>query len=241
VDNAGNLYIADPDYDLVRVIAGANIRTIAGMSPGGVPTPGFSGDGRLGTSALLFNPAGIGIDSNGFLYIADQYNQRIRKLDQAFNITTIAGAIHYGGDNGQASAALLDLPETVAMDSNGNIYFPDTFNNRVRRITSSGVVTTVAGTGACGYSGDNGPAVAATLCHPFGLAIDSGNNLYIADSVNSLVREVTTNGYISTIAGTGDYGDSGNNVQANTAHLEFPFGLAFDGAGNLYISDDLRL
>lgn len=237
VDSAGNLYIADADYDLVRVITGGNIRTIAGMTSDGAPSPGFSGDGGPGTSAQLFYPAGIGIDSNGFLYIADQYNQRIRKLDQGFNISTIAGTIHYGGDNGPASAALFDLPETVAMDSNGNLYVADTFNNRIRRVAPSGVVTTIAGTGTCGYSGDNGPAVAAALCHPFGLAVDSGNNLYVADSVNSVVREVRTNGYIYTVAGTGDYADMGDNVAATTAQMEFPFGLAFDSAGNLYISD----
>jgi uncharacterized protein (TIGR03437 family) len=123
------------------------------------------------------------------------------------------------------------------MDSNGNLYFADTFNNRVRRITPAGIVNTVAGTGVCGYSGDKGPATQAMLCHPFGLAVDSSNNLYIADSVNSVVREVTINGFINTVVGTGDYGDTGNNVQANTAQLEFPYGLAFDTAGNLYISD----
>lgn len=237
IDSAGNLFIADPDYDLVRVITGTNIRTIAGMSPGGAPSPGFSGDGGPGTSAQLFNPTGVALDSNGFVYIADQYNQRIRRLDQAFNISTIAGTIHYGGDGGPAASALLDLPETVAMDSNGYLYFADTFNNRVRRITPAGIVTTVAGNGVCGYSGDNGPATAAMLCHPFGLAVDAANNLYIADSVNSVVREVGGNGFISTIVGTGDYGDTGNNVLANTAQLEFPFGLAFDPGGNLYVSD----
>jgi uncharacterized protein (TIGR03437 family) len=236
-DSSGNLYIADPDFDLVRVISGANIRTIAGMSPGGVASPGFSGDGGPGTSAQLFNPIDIALDSNGFVYIADQYNQRIRKLDQAFNISTIAGTNHYGGDSGPAASALLDLPETVTMDSNGYLYFADTFNNRVRRITPAGVVTTVAGTGECGYSGDSGPATAAKLCHPFGLAVDAANNLYIADSVNSVVREVGINGFINTVVGTGDYGDTGTNVLANTAHLEFPYGLAFDPAGNLYISD----
>jgi uncharacterized protein (TIGR03437 family) len=237
VDAAGNLYIADPDYNLVRVITGTNIRTIAGMAPGGVPATGFSGDGGPGSSAALFNPVGVAVDANGFVYIADQFNQRIRKLDQAFNISTIAGASHYGGDNGSATSALLNLPSSVAMDSNGNIFFADTFNHRVRRITPAGVVTTVAGAGVCGYSGDNGPATAAMLCHPFGIAIDSSNNLYIADSVNSVVREVGVNGFISTIVGTGDYGDSGNNVQANAAQLKFPYGLAVDSAGNLYISD----
>jgi uncharacterized protein (TIGR03437 family) len=236
-DNSGNLYVADPDFNLVRVITGTGIRAIAGTSPGGNPSPGFSGDGGPGNAAQLFNPTGLALDSNGFLYIADQYNQRIRKLDQSFNISTIAGAIHYGGDNGPAVSALLDLPEAVAMDSNSNIYFADTFNNRVRRITPAGVITTVAGTGACGYSGDGGPAIAATLCHPFGIAVDSSNNLFIADSVNSVVREVGINGFINTIAGTGDFGDTGDNVGADKAQFEFPYGLAFDSAGNLYISD----
>ncbi len=237
VDTSGNLYIVDADYGLVRMVTGTNIRTIAGTAPGGNVSQGFSGDGGPGSSAQLFNPIGIAIDANGFLYIADQYNQRVRKLDQSFNISTIAGTTHFGGDNGPATAALLDLPETEVMDSNGSIYVADTFNNRVRRITPAGVVTTVAGTGTCGYSGDNGPAVAATLCHPFGLAVDASNNLFIADSENSVVREVGINGFIHTVAGTGDYADVGNNVQAITAQFEFPYGLAFDPAGNLYISD----
>ncbi len=236
LDASGNLYIADPDYDLVRVISGTTIRNIAGMTPGGVPSPGFSGDGGPGTSAQLFNPIGIAVDSNGFVYVADQYNQRIRRLDQAFNIKTIAGATHFGGDGAAAVAALLDLPETTAIDSNRNMYVADTFNNRVRRIAPNGTITTIAGNGTCGYTGDNGPAAQATLCLPFGLAVDSANNLYIADSMNSVVREIS-NGVISTVVGTGEYADSGTNVQASAAKLKFPYGLAFDRSGNLYVSD----
>lgn len=236
LDASGNLYIADPDYDLVRVLSGATIRVIAGTASGGAPSPGFSGDGGPGISAQLFNPIGIALDSNGFVYIADQYNQRIRRLDQSSNIKTIAGTTHFGGDGGSASSALLDLPETTATDSNGNIYVADTFNNRVRRITPTGAITTIAGTGTCGYTGDHGPAASATLCLPFGIAVDSANNIYIADAQNSVVREIS-NGYISTVVGTGVYGDAANNVQGSAAQLMFPYGLAFDHSGNLYISD----
>jgi uncharacterized protein (TIGR03437 family) len=238
VDASGDLFIADPFFDLVREITGSNIRTVAGVAAGANPSPGFSGDGGPATSAQLFNPIGLAFDSNGLLYIADEDNQRIRRLDQSLTtISTIAGATHYGGDGGPAASAILDLPESVAMDSNGNIYFADTFNNRIRKITAAGVISTVAGTGACGYSGDNGPAVSATLCHPFGVAINSQNNLFIADSQNFVVREVTGNGLIATIAGTGDYADAGNNVPATSAMFRFPYGLAFDSAGSLYISD----
>ncbi len=239
LDSSGNLFIADPYDSLVWEITGSNIKIVAGKVANGGPSPGFTGDGGPAISAQLFGPIAVAFDSNGFLYIADEDNQRIRKLDQSLTtISTVAGAAHFAGDAGPAISAVLDLPESVAVDSNGNIFFADTFNNRIRKITPAGVISTVAGTGACGYTGDNGPAISATLCHPFSVAINSQNNLFIADSQNSVVREVTGNGFITTIAGTGDYADSGNNVQATLAMFKFPYGLAFDAAGNLYISDN---
>jgi trimeric autotransporter adhesin len=152
-DAAGNLYVADPIYSLVRVINSQGaIRTIAGVAVGGEPTYGYTGDGGPAVSAELFSPSSVGRDANGFTYIADEGNQRIRRVDQNGVISTIAGASHFGGDGGPAVNALMDLPEAAVTDANGNIFFSDTFNNRVRRIGTNGVITTVAGTGACGYT-----------------------------------------------------------------------------------------
>ena len=180
----------------------------------------------------MFSPSSVARDANGFTYIADEGNQRIRRIDQNGVITSIAGASHFAGDNGPALNALMDLPEAAITDANGNIIFSDSFNNRVRKIAiSTGLITTIAGTGACSYSGDGGKATAATLCRPQGLAIDTTGNIYVADSVNSVVREIGINGFISTVAGTGDYGTTGNGGLANAATLEYPFGLAMDGFG----------
>jgi uncharacterized protein (TIGR03437 family) len=237
-DAAGNLYVADTTFSLVRTInPGGTIHTIAGMALGGQPTYGYTGDGGPAVSAELFSPSGVARDTNGFTYIADEGNQRIRRIDQNGAISTIAGAGHFAGDGAPAAAALMDLPEAAITDVNGNIYFSDTFNNRVRRIGTNGTITTVAGNGVCDYTGDHGPASAATLCRPQGLAIDSTGNIYVTDSFNSVVREIGLNGFISTFVGTGDYGDTGNNGQALAAELEYPFGLALDAGGNLYISD----
>lgn len=237
-DAAGNLYVADPDYSLVRVISSAGaIHTIAGMAIGGQPIYGYTGDGGPAVSAQLFSPSSVARDSNNYTYIADEGNQRIRRIDQNGVITTIAGAAHFGGDGGPALNALMDLPEDVVTDANGNIYFSDTFNNRVRRITTNGIISTIAGTGVCAYTGDHGLATAATLCRPQGLVFDATGNLYVADSINSVVREIGLNGFISTFAGTGDYSSTGNGGLATSATLEYPFGLAIDAAGAIYISD----
>jgi len=154
-------------------------------------------------------------------------------------ISTVAGTgiYGYGGDSGPATAAQLDVVCALASDAKGNIYIADSWNHRVRKIASNGVITTVAGTGQPGYAGDGGAATSAQLAYPRGLAVDAQGNLYIADSANSRIRKVAADGKISTVAGSGVAGYSGDGADAASAQLNYPRGLAVDGAGSLYIAD----
>ena len=233
VDVAGNIYFSDDGNNRVREIAGGNINTVAGDG-----VAGFSGDNGQATAAELSFPNGVIVDSSGNLYIADSTNHRIRKVAGGV-ITTIAGNgnLLFSGDQGQAVAATLYFPSGVATDSAGNLYIADRSNNRVRKVATNGIITTVAGNGTAGYSGDQGPATSAELNGPFGVAVDTSGNLYIADAGNNRIREVTTNGTINTVAGNGIPGYSGDNGPATSAELQSPFGVALDTGGNLYIAD----
>jgi uncharacterized protein (TIGR03437 family) len=230
VDAAGNLYIADTVNERIRKVSNGVIITVAGN--GG---DGFSGDNGPATSALLYHPYGLTVDSAGNLYIADNANSRIRKVSNGV-ISTAAGNGTFGfsGDNGPATSAQLNGPYGVAVDSAGNLYIADSLNNRIRKV-SNGVISTVAGNGTQGFSGDNGPATSAQLNGPYGVAVDSAGNLYIADSLNNRIRKVT-NGVITTVAGSGTQGFSGDNGPATSAELYLPE-IAVDSAGNLYIAD----
>src|ERR1019366_8457015 len=182
-----------------KVTPGGIISTVAGTN--GVQ--GFSGDGGPATSARLNVPAAVMV-SGGNLYIADSSNQRIRRVSGSGTITTIAGSsvvAGFAGDGGLATSALLAFPLGMAMDSLGNLYFADGDNNRVRRISPGGVITTVAGNGAGRFAGDAGPATGASLNIPEDVAIDGAGNLLIADSGNNRVRKVDSSGLISTLAG----------------------------------------
>jgi trimeric autotransporter adhesin len=237
VDSSGNLYIADATNNRIRKVAVGTgvISTFAGNG-----AAGYSGDGGAATSATLNSPEGVTFDTlSGVFYIADTRNNVIRSVSTAGVITTIAGnnAQGYSGDNGAATNATLDYPTGVARDSVGNLYIADFGNNRVREVTMAGTITTFAGTGAAGYSGDNGPAASAALNKPSALAIDSANNLYILDTNNSVVREVSTAGTITTVAGNGTAGYSGEGGAATSASLNLPYGLSIDSSGNLYIAD----
>jgi uncharacterized protein (TIGR03437 family) len=229
VDLAGNLYIADYGNNRIRKVSNGVIATVAGNG-----TRGFSGDNGPATSAQFYDPAGLAVDSLGNLYIADYGNNRIRKVSGGM-ITTVAGGGASLGDNGPATSAQLSLPYGIAVDSGGNLYVADWGNNRIRKV-SNGVITTVAGTGTRGFSGDTGLATGAQLANPEGLAVDSAGNLYIADSGNSSIRKVS-NGMITTVAGNGTPGFSGDNGPATSAQLYLPYGVAVDSAGNLYIGD----
>ena len=237
VDSAGNVYIADySDHRIRKVDSTGTITTIAGTGEFG-----FSGDGGPAVEAELRSPYGVAVDSAGNVYIADVSNRRIRKVDSTGTITTIAGIGEFGfsGDGGPAVEAELRSPYGVAVDSAGNVYIADYSDHRIRKVDSTGTITTIAGTGECCFvsTDDGGPAAAARLGFPRGVAVDGDGNLYIADSVTERIRKIDSTGTITTIAGTGEYGFSGNGGRAAAARLAFPTGVAVDSAGNLYIAD----
>lgn len=236
VDASGNLYIADSKDNRIRFVSSGTITTFAGIV--GAHNHGFGGDGGSPTSALLAAPNGVFVDSANNVYIADTGNQRIRKV-AANVINTILGGGN-GGDGAAATAAQLANPFAVALDNGGNYYIADTANNRIRKV-SNGTITTVAGHGEANYSGDNGPAVDATLNAPEGVALDASGNIFIADSANRMVREVNS-GTITPFAGNGlpcspstaNCGDSGVAINAN---LTNPSTVAIDSHGNVFIAD----
>jgi trimeric autotransporter adhesin len=213
--------------------SGGTITTIAGTGH-----PGYSGDGGPATSAKIF-ARGVAVDGQGNLYIGA--DSRVRKVSPAGVITTFAGTGHPGnsGDGGPATSAQLFYSDWVATDGQGNIYIADGFYNRVRKVSPSGTITAFAGTGAGGFSGDGGPATAAWLREPWGMAADKHGNVYIADHGNYRVRKVSPGGTITTVAGNGQPGFSGDGGPATSARLRGPDGVAVDGAGNLYISDGI--
>jgi len=234
IDSSGNLYIATYADNRIRKVTKGVITTFAGNSG-----YGFAGDGGPALSAQLSAPRGICVDGSGNVYLADRWNNRIRKISGG-NISTIAGngQGNFGGDWGSATSAQLSGPAGVVVDNAGNVYISDFLNNRVRMVSSNGTISTYAGNGNSGFGGDGGAATSAQLSQPAGLAVDAAGNLYIADSNNSVVRKVTPSGVISTVAGTGGkQGFSGDGGPATSAKLMAPFALALDSAGNLYIAD----
>ncbi len=235
VDGAGNVYIADSGNHRIRRVNGAgNITTVAGTG-----ATGSSGDGGPATAAQLGYPTGVAVDGAGNVYIADYGNHRIRRVDGAGGITTVAGtgAFGFSGDGGPATAAQLYMPAGVTVDRAGNVYIADAYNHRVRRVDTAAVITTVAGTGAAGFSGDGGPATAAQLRNPFHVTVDGAGNVYLADNGNHRIRRVDAAGVITTVAGTGAAGFSGDGGLASAAQLDVPTGIAVDGVGNVYIAD----
>ncbi|MBN2282420.1 MAG: hypothetical protein JXO48_00860 [Deltaproteobacteria bacterium] len=206
----------------------------------GTGVAGYSGDGNPAAEARLGVPHGIAMDASGNLYIADESYSCVRRVDMAGMITTVAGTgeLGYSGDGGPATEAKLGFLGGIAVDMSGSLYIADWDNNCIRKIDTSGIITTVAGTGESGYSGDGGPATEARLNFPDGIAVDQSGNLYIADFYNSRVRKVDTSGTITTVAGTGQFGYSGDGGAATEAELNFPRGVAVDSSGNLLITDE---
>ena len=242
VDSLGNVYVSDPNQSLVRRIdaASGTITTVAGTGE-----PGFSGDGGPATSAKLWAPLGLAVDSQDNLYIAAFGANRVRRVDLASGIiTTVAGNGErgYSGNGGPATSAKLNRPYAVAVDGLDNVYIGEAGNNRVRRIDAAyGTITKVAG-GGWGFSGDGGAATSARFRRPLALAVDSLGNLYIGDTYNHRVRRVdAASGTITTIAGSTSYNSfKGDGGPAAFAELSSVFGLAIDDLGNLYISDTIN-
>jgi sugar lactone lactonase YvrE len=234
-DADGNLYIADRGNNRIRKVTPAGIiTTVAGNG-----TQGFSGDGGIATAAELNSPFGVKVDAQGNLYIADTFNNRIRKVTRAGFISTVAGGVTggFGGDGGAATSALLSAPFGVDVDPGGTLYIADTFNNRIRRVSPEGIITTLAGIGTQGFSGDGGPATSAELYDPSSVEIDVSGNILLTDTLNNRVRMITPEGVITTIAGVEESGYSGDGGPATSAKLNGPVGIASHLLGSLHIAD----
>jgi sugar lactone lactonase YvrE len=234
VDAQGVVFVADSGNHRIRMIDTSGIiTTVAGTG-----VPGYRGDGGPATAARLQNPKSVAL-FGGNLYIADSVNDRIREVDASGIITTVAGTgtAGYGGDGGPALRAQLDVPQRIAFDSLGNLYIADSLNDRIREVDTSGIITTVAGTGAAGYGGDGGPAVQAMFDRPRGIAVDQRGDIYVADSENDRVRRINPAGIVTTIAGTGVAGFSGDGGPARDAEFHNPRGLTLDRRDRLIIAD----
>ncbi len=235
LDAGGNVYIADTSSYVIRKVSPAGtIATVAGNGNGS------SGDGGPATGALLGYIDDAALDAAGNLYLADSGNHRVRKVATDGTITTVAGngTPGYSGDGGLATAAELNAPSGVAVDSAGNVYIADTNNNVIRKVAAgTGIITTVAGNGTNGYTGDGGAATSAELAYPYGVAVDGSGNLFIADTFNVVIRKVATNGTITTVAGSHVPGYTGDGSTATLASLNYPYGVAVDSSGTLFIAD----
>jgi hypothetical protein len=252
---ANCLFVGDTTNNRIRIVNGSGmISTVAGNG-----TQGYTGDGGAATSAELYDPSGVTSGVSGDIYIADGGNNVIRRVDAFGTITTVAGngTSGYSGDSGAATSAELNLAHALtsglsglAVDTKGNLYIADTYNQVVRMVSAAtGIITTVAGNGFQGggwwggFAGDGGLATSARLNRPSGIALDSSGNLYIGDLGNNAVRKVTaTTGIISTVVDTtAAQGYSGDSGPATAAETHYPTGVAVDSSGNLYVSDGANL
>jgi len=234
VDSTGRILFIGQSTNRVRRIDPATgiITAFAGTG-----VSGFSGDGGLATAAQFNSPSDLAADSAGNIYVADRGNARVRRIDAAGNISTFAGNGIFGvaGDGGAATAAALEAGD-VALDSAGNLYISDESNSVVRKVTA-GIISTVAGNGVFATSGDGGPATSASLKGATGIALDAAGNLYISTTQGRILRKVNSAGIISTFAGNGANGFSGDGGDALLASIDFPRGLAIDSAGRILIAD----
>ena len=210
------------------------IKTVAGIG-----VVGYYGDNGPATAAALDSPGCVVTDGWGNIYISDQLNNCIRKVNSSGIITTIAGTgiPGYNGDGIAATGAQLNSNWGIAVDLSGNVYIADQNNHRIRKVSPAGIITTIAGTGVAGFYGDNGAATNAQISHPIGVAVDGYGNVYLGDADNYRVRKIDTSGIISTIAGIGSGGYSGDGGPATAAHIGYMWGLATDAAGYVYICD----
>lgn len=232
VDNHGNFYIsAKKHHQVFKIDSSGKLTVFAGNR-----LEGLSGDGGPAVAAHLWSPHGLVFDSKGNLYISDQRNHRIRKVDTSGIITTFAvtGVTKH---RNPITDAITNLPAGLAVDGQDNLYIADPVNHRVLKAAPDGRLTTFAGTGKRGFSGDGGPALKAEVAGPTDVAVDAAGNVYVADFGNERVRMIDPSGKITTVAGCGQAGDSGDGGRAPDARLRSPSGLALDNSENLYIAD----
>jgi trimeric autotransporter adhesin len=239
-DPDGNLFILDSGNNRVRKVdTQGTVSTIVGNGPLGEGQGTFAGEGLPALAAALNDPTGMVLDAANHLTLADTGNHRVRQVGADGRLTTIAGDGSPGrtGDNGPATQAQLTGPAGLLFDASGNLYIADVAEHVVRKVDRSGMMTTIAGTGTPGFSGDGQPAITAQLNQPRGLAMDTAGNLFIADSLNHRVRKVDAQGTITTVAGSGQTVFAGEGGPALEAGLRGPVALAVDAAGNLFIAD----
>jgi sugar lactone lactonase YvrE len=232
VDASGKVYVSDENNALIREITSAGVvSTLAGSSDG-------YADGT-GASAKFFGPDGVVLDAAGNLYVADYTNNRIRKVSPAGAVTTLAGGTQ-GYADGTGATAQFFGPTGIAIDGSGNLYVADTYNQRIRKITPAGVVSTLAGSGTTGPGNGgyaDGTALSAQFSGPAGVAVDGSGNVYVADNGNNVIREITKNGMVTTIAGDGSTGEQDGT--GTGAEFAAPIGIAVDATGILYVTDRL--
>jgi NHL repeat-containing protein len=233
-DKAGDMILADYANNRIRMVNKATgiITTVAG---GGT---GILGDGGPATSATLIYPYGVCVDKNDNIYITDD-GLRIRKVDATTGIiTTFAGTGNAGfnGDGGPATSALINGASDLSFDTNGDLIFTDFQNSRVRKVSTSGVITTIGGNGSNAYNGDGGPATSAAFSQPINMTVDNNNNVYVADRAANVIRKIdASSGIISTLAGTGTAGFADGKI--SVASFSGPSGIRINSAGNIYVAD----
>jgi sugar lactone lactonase YvrE len=248
-DSAGNVYVADTGNNTIRKVTPAGVVTTLAGQAGSIG----SADG-VGSDARFNQPSGVAVDSTGNVYVADTYNNEIRKVTPAGVVTTLAGLAQFdlngnpvgGGADGTGKAAQFNFPQGVAVDIAGNIYVADRENSTIRKVTPAGVVTTLAGmAGSCGSADRTG--IDAQFCAPRDVAVDSTGNVYVADERNFTIREVTPEGVVTTLAGlAGSYGgaDGTGSAARFGGFLDVssigPYGVAVDSAGNVYVADTVN-
>ena len=239
VDSPGTIYIADVNNQRLRIVnTSGTIQTFAGNGYAYAGSGGFSGDGGPATAAELNQPQAVAISASGNVYIADWGNNRIRMVNTSGVISTFAGTgiPAYNGDGIQATDANIFVPDDIALDAKGNIYFSDAGNNRIRMVNTSGIISTFAGTGVGGPFVDGVQATAANI-NPSGVSLDYFGNVYITELGGSCVRKVNSTGIINTIAGVGIPGYFGDGGPATDAELKYPSRVTVDVHGNVYIAD----